>query len=155
MANKKRVLFLYNGGTIGLVAEKHDGQTVLMPPKDSKVFQNACEPTIAALGKEMEITFEFVTAKDSSNMTPNDWERLIFRIKKAQDEEGYDGVAIVHGTDTLAYTATALSLALHGKTPQVSGLRIPICITGAQNPIYEPVGDGKFNLENLFRVINK
>ena len=86
MANKKRVLFLYNGGTIGLVAEKHDGQTVLMPPKDSKVFQDACEPTIAALGKEMEITFEFVTAKDSSNMTPNDWEKLIFRIKKAQDE---------------------------------------------------------------------
>jgi len=88
-------------------------------------------------------------------MTPNDWEKLIFRIKKAQDEENYDGVAIAHGTDTLAYTSVALSLALHGKELGKSGLRIPICITGSQNPIYEPGGDGRFNLENLFRTINK
>ena len=103
----------------------------------------------------MDITFEFVTAKDSTNMTPNDWEKLIFRVKKAQDDENYDGVAIAHGTDTLAYTATALSLALHGREPDKSGLRIPVCITGAQNPIYEPGGDGRFNLENLFRVIDE
>ena len=101
----------------------------------------------------MDIIFEFVTAKDSTNMTPNDWEKLIFRIKKAQDEEGYNAVAIAHGTDTLTYTATALTLALHGKEGK-SGLRIPVCITGAQNPIYEPGGDGKFNLENLFRTLN-
>jgi len=153
----KKILFLYNGGTIGQIQEKRGNDIILVPPKDSTVFREACEPILAKLkvDLELDIVFEFVTAKDSTNMTPNDWERLIFRIKKAQDEEGYDGVAIVHGTDTLAYTATALSLALHGKTPQVSGLRIPICITGAQNPIYEPGGDGKFNLENLFRVINK
>ena len=155
MATTKRVLFLYNGGTIGLVAEDQDGQTVLMPPQDSKIFQNACEPTIAALGKDMEITFEFVTSKDSSNMTPNDWEKLIFRIKKAQDEEGFDGIAIVHGTDTLAYTTTALALALHGREAGKSGLRIPICLTGAQNPIYESGGDGRFNLENLFRTLDE
>ena len=63
----------------------------------------------------MDITFEFVTSKDSTNMTPNDWEKLIFRIKKAQDEEKYEGVAVAHGTDTLSYTATALAFALHGK----------------------------------------
>ncbi len=50
-------------------------------------------------------------------MTPNDWEKLIFRIKKAQDEEAYDAVAIAHGTDTLAYTA--LALALHGASPNL------------------------------------
>ena len=55
----------------------------------------------------------------------------------------------------MAYTATALSLALHGREPDKSGLRIPVCITGAQNPIYEPGGDGRFNLENLFRVIDE
>ena len=155
MASKKKVLFLYNGGTIGLVSEKQDGQTVLMPPKNSKVFQDACEPTIAALEKDMDITFEFVTSKDSSNMTPNDWEKLIFRVKKAQDEEGYDGVAIAHGTDTLAYTTTALAMALHGREPGKSGLRIPVCLTGAQNPIYESGGDGRFNLENLFRTLDE
>jgi len=64
-------------------------------------------------------------------------------------------VGIVHGTDTLAYTATALALALHGKVPGKSGLRIPICLTGAQNPIYSPGGDGRFNVENLFRTLNE
>lgn len=150
----KKVLFLYNGGTIGQIPEERDGQIVLVPPKDSEVFRKACEPTIESLKKDMDITFEFVTAKDSTNMTPNDWEKLIFRIKKAQDDEGYDGVAIAHGTDTLAYTATALPLALHGRQGQ-SGLRIPVCITGAQNPIYEPGGDGRFNLENLFRTLDE
>lgn len=153
MTNKK-ILFLYNGGTIGQVPENRDGQIVLVPPKDSKVFKTACEPTIEKLKKDMDITFEFVTSKDSTNMTPNDWEKLIFRIKKAQ-EEGYSGVAIAHGTDTLAYTATALPLALHGREPDKSGLKIPVCITGAQNPLYEPGGDGRFNLENLFRTLDE
>ncbi len=154
MATKK-ILFLYNGGTIGQVPEKRDEGVILVPPKDSQIFREACEPVIESLKQDSEITFEFVTSKDSTNMTPNDWEKLIFRIKKAQDEENYDGVAIAHGTDTLAYTATALALALHGSNPEKSGLRIPVCITGAQNPIYSPGGDGRFNLENLFRTLNK
>ena len=153
MTNKK-ILFLYNGGTIGQVYEKRDGRVILVPPKDIQIFKNACEPIIEKAQENMDITFEFVTAKDSTNMAPNDWEKLIFRIKKAQDEEKYDGVVIVHGTDTLAYTTTALALGLHGKEPQ-SGLRIPVCVTGAQNPIYEPGGDGKFNLENLFRTVDE
>jgi len=152
--NKKRILFLYNGGTIGQISERRGEDIVLSPPKDSEIFKRACEPIISSIAQETEVVFEFVTSRDSSNMTPNDWEKLIFRIKKAQDEEKYDAVAIAHGTDTLAYTSTALSLALHGKSG-ASGLRIPVCITGAQNPIYEPGGDGKFNLENLFRVLNK
>jgi len=152
---KKRILFLYNGGTIGQVTELRDNHVVLVPPKDGKVFQDVCEPIIQRFNKTMEIVFEIVTTKDSTNMTPNDWEKLIFRIKKAQDEEKYDAVAIAHGTDTLPYTAMALALALHGKNPKQSGLRIPVCITGAQNPIYQEGGDGRFNLENLFRTIEE
>ncbi|MBI4159679.1 asparaginase [Candidatus Wolfebacteria bacterium] len=152
---QKRILFLYNGGTIGQVPEERNGQIILVPPKDSAIFKTACDPVIQGLGKDIDINFEFVTAKDSTNMTPNDWEKLIFRIKKAQDDEGYDGVAIAHGTDTLAYTATALALALHGKESGKSGLRIPVCVTGAQNPIYASGGDGRFNLENLFRTIDQ
>lgn len=151
----RKILFLYNGGTIGQVPEQRDGKIILVPPKDSKVFQEACEPIIEKFSKDAEVVFEFITSKDSTNMSPNDWEKLIFRIKKAQDEENYDAVGIAHGTDTLAYTSTALALALHGKNPEKSGLRIPICITGAQNPIYEAGGDGRFNLENLFRTLNK
>ncbi len=152
----RRILFLYNGGTIGQVPETRGDRVVLVPPKDSEVFRKACEPIIQRITEQSktEIVFEFVTSKDSTNMSPNDWEKLIFRIKKAQDEEHFDAVAIAHGTDTLAYTSTALALALHGKEPGKTGLRIPVCITGGQNPIYEPGGDGKFNLENLFRVLN-
>lgn len=61
-------------------------------------------------------------------------------------------MAIAHGTDTLAYTATAVALGLHGKNPGKSGLKIPVIFTGAQNPIYQEGGDGRFNLENLFRL---
>ncbi len=153
----KRILFLYNGGTIGQIPQKRDNQVVLVAPKDEKEFRDAVTPIIKSFSEKrgIEIQFELVTTKDSTNMTPNDWEKLIFRVKKAQDDEHYNAVGIAHGTDTLAYTATALALALHGKNPAKSGLRIPVCITGAQNPVYEPGGDGRFNLENLFRVLDK
>ena len=82
----RKILFLYNGGTIGQVPEKRGDSIVLVPPKDSEVFRMACGSIIDSLRLESEIVFEFITAKDSSNMTPNDWEKLIFRIKKAQDE---------------------------------------------------------------------
>lgn len=150
---KKRILFLYNGGTIGQQLEVRDGHQILVSPKDGEDFKSACEPILKKFKDHLDIIFELVTTKDSTNMTPNDWEKLIFRVKKAQDEESYDAVAIAHGTDTLVYTATALSLALHGKNPKKSGLRIPVCITGAQNSIYVEGGDGRFNLENLFRVL--
>lgn len=157
MTSKKKILFLYNGGTIGQVPEKNGNNIVLIPPKNSEIFRQACEPSIEKIKaeKNIDIVYEFVTAKDSTNMTPNDWEKLIFRIKNAQDNEGFDAVGIAHGTDTMTYTATALAFALHGKEPRKSGLRIPVCITGGQNPIYESGGDGRFNLENLFRVLCK
>ena len=125
---KKRILFLYNGGTIGQQLEVRDGHQILVSPKDGEDFKSACEPILKKFKDHLDIIFELVTTKDSTNMTPNDWEKLIFRVKKAQDEESYDAVAIAHGTDTLVYTATALSLALHGKNPkkfpdiQVNGL---------------------------------
>ena len=152
---KKKILFLFNGGTIGQVPTEINGKIVSAPPKDASVFQKAVEPVIAKFSEIFDVTYEVITVKESSSMTPQDWEKLIFRVKKAQDEEGFDGVGIAHGTDTLAYTATALAFALHGSVPGKSGLRIPVCITGSQNPVYQDGGDGKFNLENLFRTLDK
>lgn len=155
---KKKILFLYNGGTIGQVPtilETTKGPVIVSaPPKDSKVFEDAIAPVIEKFSENFEITYEFFSAKESSNMNPQDWEKLIFRVRNAQDVEGYDGVGIAHGTDTLTYTATALSFALHGPNPGQSGLRIPVCLTGAQNPVYESGGDGRFNLENMFRTLS-
>ncbi|GEM_PF-1607962 len=155
MTPKKKILFLYNGGTIGQVPTEVNGIIVSAPPKDPIVFEHAVNPIIEKFADTFDITYEVVTTKESSSMTPQDWEKLIFRIKKAQDEEGFDAVGIAHGTDTLAYTATALSFALHGPTPGQSGLRIPVCITGAQNPIYQEGGDGRFNFENMFRMLEQ
>jgi len=152
---KKKILFLYNGGTIGQVPEKKGDEIVLVPPKDFKVFEDACRPVLEKFVGRLDIKFEIVTAKDSTNMTPNDWEKLIFRIKKAQDEEGYEAVGIAHGTDTMSYTATALAYALNGREPGKSWLKIPVSITGSQTPIYQEGGDGRFNLENLFRVLEE
>lgn len=153
MNKKKKILFLFNGGTIGQVPTEINGKIISAPPKDAAIFKQAVDPIIAKFLEKFDITYEVVTAKESSSMTPQDWEKLIFRVKKAQDEEGFDGVGIAHGTDTLAYTATALSFALHGFVPGKSNLNIPICITGAQNPVYQEGGDGRFNLENMFRTL--
>lgn len=151
--SKKKILFLYNGGTIGQVPTEVNGKIVSAPPKDADIFKKAIDPIIQKFIGNFDITYELITVKESSSMTPQDWEKLIFRVKKAQDEEGFEGIGIAHGTDTMTYTATALAFALHGSKPGKSGLRIPVCITGAQNPVYQEGGDGKFNLENLFRTL--
>ena len=109
---KKKILFLYNGGTIGQIPTEMNGIIVSAPPKDAAIFKKAVDPIIQKFAEKFEIIYEVVTTKESSSMTPQDWEKLIFRVKKAQDEEGFDAVGIAHGTDTLAYTATALSFAL-------------------------------------------
>ncbi len=155
MTPKKKILFLYNGGTIGQVPTEVQGRIVSAPSKDASVFKHAVDPIIKKFSEKFEILYEVITSKESSSMTPQDWEKLIFRVKKAQDEEGIDAVGIAHGTDTLCYTATALAFALHGPTPGQSGLRIPVCITGSQNPIYQEGGDGRFNLENMFRTLER
>jgi L-asparaginase len=155
MSAKKKILFLYNGGTIGQVPTEVNGVIVSAPPKDAAIFKAAVDPIIEKFTDLFDITYEVITVKESSSMTPQDWEKLIFRIKKAQDDEGFDGVGIAHGTDTLAYTATALSFALHGVVPGQSGLRIPVCLTGSQNPVYTEGGDGRFNLENMFRTLGR
>ena len=151
----KRLLFLYHGGTIGQVPELREGRVILMVPSGGDQFRDVCLPIIGQYEDFFETTFEVVTTKDSTNLNQKDWEKLIFRIKKAQDEQGYDAVAIAHGTDTLPYTATALALALHGRNPGQTGLRIPICITGAQNPIYDEKGDGRTNLARMLETLKQ
>ena len=149
-----RILFICHGGTIVQVPKLVDGKLILAAPDDAKQFEATCAPIIAKIQEEhgIQTTFELITTADSNNLSPNHWERLIFRLKKAQDE-GYDAVGITHGTDTKSYTVTAVALGLHGKIPGRSGLKIPVIFTGSQNPIHAIGGDGRFNLENLFRTL--
>jgi len=149
----KKILFLFSGGTIGQILRKIHGQNVLTPPESVDDFREACMPILKKF-PNLKINFEVITTKDSTNMNPHDWQKLITRIATAQNEN-YDAVGITHGTDTMAYTASALAFALHGSTIGKSGLKIPICMTGAQNSIFHTGGDARFNLENLFRVLTK
>ncbi len=147
---RKRIRFFYSGGTIGMQPGA-DGS--LGPPHNDEDFRAACLPVVRNWQEhnDVEVDYEFLTAKDSMNMTPDDWQSLLYRAWDAQ-EAGYDAVCIAHGTDTLVYSAAALAFGFHDKDPQTSALRIPIVLTGAQNPIYEFGGDGSFNLQNLFRT---
>jgi L-asparaginase len=150
MTHPQRIKFIYAGGTIGMKAGS-DGS--LVPPQSDAAFRSACLPLIRDWQTKhgIEVDYEYYAAKDSTNMTPDDWQAMLTRTAQAQ-ASGYDAVTFAHGTDTMAYTATALALGFHGRNPGKSALRIPIVITGAQNPIYEFGGDGALNVQNAFRT---
>jgi len=82
-------------------------------------------------------TYQFTPAIDSSDMSPRFWARLVNIIADKYDQ--YDGFVILHGTDTMAYTASALSFMLENLTK-------PVILTGSQLPIGQLRTDGKENL---------
>lgn len=129
-----RVLIIYSGGTIGMEKNK-DG--VLAPSPG--FLTNLLKKTINFnLPQVPQYTvMEYDPLLDSSNMTQNNWYQIAMDIYKEYDN--YDGFVVIHGTDTLAYTASALSFLLLGS-------RKPIVVTGSQIPMSEPYNDGLFNL---------
>ncbi|WP_163937233.1 asparaginase [Paraferrimonas sp. SM1919] len=82
---------------------------------------------------------EYSPLIDSSDMTPADWQRIANDIKNNYDH--YDGFVILHGTDTMAYTSSALSFMLEG-------LQKPVIVTGSQIPLAQLRSDGQTNLLN-------
>lgn len=111
--------------------------------KDGLSLQDVRErvPTLDELAK---VTPEEIMKKDSTNMRPADWTIIADRIHQLSDQ--FDAFVVVHGTDTMTYTAGALALAF-GR-----GLTFPIILTGSQLPLIEPGSDARFNLENSFRA---
>lgn len=154
LLNKKtKVLFIYHGGTIGMRVEQLASATLVnRVPQDSTEFQATTSRLLDAFTDTLDISYRHITSKDSSNVHPGDWSALAETVYQAQ-QNGFDAVAIAHGTDTLQYTATALAFAVHGSEPTSSALKIPVVLTGAQNSIYVRGGDGEFNLINLFRTV--
>ena len=134
----KRVLILGFGGTIAMVP---DSSGVLKPAKSIDEIV-AIVPSL----KEMaEVSFLQIESKDSTNINPSHWTKLALKVAEIHGD--YDGVIVTHGTDTMAYTAGALSLAL-GR-----GLQIPIVFTGSQLPLIAHGSDARFNLENAMKTI--
>jgi L-asparaginase len=127
------ILLIYTGGTIGMMADQqHAG--VLKNVDFARIEREI--PGLRNLGCRLEVrTFDPVI--DSSNITPENWAELALMIRDAYDS--YDGFVILHGTDTMAYTASALSFMLEN-------LAKPVILTGSQIPIGVLRTDGKENL---------
>jgi L-asparaginase len=130
---KKHIYVVYTGGTIGMertpegYAPTPGYLQVLMD--NIHEFKNPSLPDYTI--------HEFDPLLDSSNMTPDDW--LLIARDIAAHYEDYDGFIVLHGTDTMAYTASALAFMLQG-------LRKPVILTGSQIPLCEIRSDAHDNL---------
>lgn len=126
------VLIIYTGGTIGMVQDKESG---MLLPFDFGLISSHI-PELQNFDFNIDsITFE--TIVDSSNMNPDLWGKLAVLIQ--ENYEDYDGFVILHGSDTMSYTASALSFMLEN-------LNKPVVLTGSQLPIGVNRTDGKENL---------
>ncbi len=134
---KKRILILFCGGTISMSKNAETGALDVAHGAD-QLFH--LEPRIVEIA---EINVRHIFNIDSSNCKPENWQEIGRAIK--EEYEKYDGFLITHGTNTMAYTASALSFSLQN-------LGKPVVLTGAQIPAEVISTDGRNNLVNALRV---
>ena len=127
----KKLLLLTTGGTIA----SRPTQDGLVPGMDGA----GLAARLSAVAENYELTIRDILCMDSSNIQPEEWQLIARAVYDARD--GFDGVVLTHGTDTMGYTASILSFFLRGIT-------IPVVLTGAQLPIEHPLTDA---LENVRR----
>ncbi|MDR2206539.1 MAG: asparaginase [Flavobacteriaceae bacterium] len=129
---KRKILLIYTGGTIGMEKNHETGNLV---PFDFRHILNKI-PEIDLLECDVSV-HPFEKPLDSSDMGPEEWKIIAECIGK--NYENFDGFLILHGTDTMSYTASALSFML-------KNLRKPVVLTGSQLPIGDLRTDAKENL---------
>ena len=129
---------IYTGGTIGM---KENPETKALEPFDfNHLLDNV--PKLKMLDFDIE-HYQFEHPIDSSAMNPGHWGQIAKVIE--DNYEAYDGFVVLHGTDTMAYTASALSFMLEN-------LSKPVIITGSQLPIGEVRTDGEENLITALQI---
>lgn len=138
MGNRKKLLLIYTGGTIGMIREAVDGPYV---PFDFEGIGDQF-PELNRLACDIEVR-SFKTPRDSSSIGPEIWIEIAQYIQKVYTE--FDGFVILHGTDTMAYTGSALSFILEG-------LSKPVILTGSQLPINEIRTDAKENMVTAIEI---
>ncbi len=129
---KASLLLIYTGGTIGMKQDPVDH--TLKPFDFSQILEEV--PELSKFAYRID-SYTFDPPIDSSDVEPGLWQRLVEIIRDRYDL--YDGFVILHGTDTMAYSASALSFMLENLTK-------PVIFTGSQLPIGMPRTDGKENL---------
>jgi L-asparaginase len=133
-----KVLLIYTGGTIGMIK---DLETRALKPFDFEQITKEV-PELKRFDCEVD-TFSFENPLDSSDMEPEIWIQIAGIIEEKYTL--YDGFVILHGSDTMAFTASALSFMLHG-------LNKPVILTGSQLPIGTIRTDGKENLITAIEI---
>ncbi|WP_219224122.1 asparaginase [Pedobacter antarcticus] len=134
-----KILIIYTGGTIGMVNNPLTG--ALIPFDFAQIQQNV--PELARLNYQIGV-HSFDPIMDSSNMDPSVWAEIARIIKS--EYESYDGFVVLHGSDTMAFTASALSFMLEN-------LDKPVVLTGSQLPIGEIRTDAKENLITALEIV--
>ena len=129
---KTSILIIYTGGTIGMVQDQETG--ALKPFRFDNILEEV--PELRKFGFNLS-SYAFNPPLDSSNVGPATWIRLVEIIE--QNYRNYDGFIILHGTDTMSYSASALSFMLEN-------LNKPVIFTGSQLPIGSLRTDAKENL---------
>ncbi len=133
MSEKKKILLIATGGTIA--SKKSDsGLKPQITPEELLCY-------IPRVEEFCDVDVKQILNIDSSNMEPKHWKLMVHTIRESY--ESYDGFVIAHGTDTMAYTAAALSY-------MIQNSKKPIVITGAQKPIDMEITDAKSNLMDSF-----
>lgn len=136
--SKAKVLLIYTGGTIGMVADARSGS--LMAVDLDHLEQQV--PELMRMDIDL-YAVAFEQPIDSSDMRPAHWARIAGII--GQRHEEFDGFVVLHGSDTMAYTASALSFMLEG-------LAKPVILTGSQLPLGTIRTDGKENLLTAIEI---
>jgi L-asparaginase len=132
------ILIIYTGGTIGMITENRTGSLV---PVDFGEISGQL-PELLKFNLDLT-THTFDPPVDSSDITPAFWKELALLIER--EYERHDGFVILHGTDTMCYTASALSFMLEN-------LNKPVILTGSQLPIGMLRTDGKENLLTAIEI---
>lgn len=131
--SKKRIYIAYHGGTIGMQASSQG----YVPAAGYLQSLMAAMPVFQSEAMPEYTIHEYSPLLDSANMHPDDWVKIARDI--SDHYQDYDGFIILHGTDTMAYTASALPFMLQG-------LEKPVIITGSQIPLCEIRNDARDNL---------
>src|SRR5574344_154131 len=138
MTNTSKVLLIYTGGTIGM--NYHPRTGALIPFDFEHLSHNV--PELKQFDTQID-TYQFDPPIDSSDMSPLLWIEICHCISGNYTK--YDGFVVLHGTDTMAYTASALSFMLENLTK-------PVIVTGSQLPIGQLRTDGKENLISSIEI---
>jgi len=138
MSQKKHILILQTGGTIAMT--ENNNQKVDFPINGMGLHLREQMPELEKLA---DFAVHTLFTEDSSDLNPRHWDDIAFHIFRNYDQ--FDGFVIIHGTDTMAYTASFLSFIFKGLTK-------PIVLTGSQIPLHNVRSDARRNMINALEL---